>query len=287
VIIFNLSNAPQAPDDSPVKNDPLNVQVPPEVWGLLGISVVSLASSQYIKDQNVDQKVLEAAEQKAAEQNETGPTRAAVTDPSSPAPNVDPKEARFADMFRGETESSQGFLEIGKVQMFFFTLIVALGYAIAIGDDLGNTDLIVIEKMPDLTAGMLVLLGISQAGYIANKAVSYYSPPAADGATESDVGPRITNVYPKPIDFDRDKLITITGTNFGQDPNKPPKGIVCLDGISLRTGEWTPTQIKAELPGSKTEAQALGFILPSSVELVVQDHSGQRAPPAPGVQLTA
>ena len=79
----------------------------------------------------------------------------------------------------------------------------------------------------------------------------------------------------------------ITCTNIGQDPNKPPKGIVFLDGISLRIKEWTPTQIKAELLGSKTEARALGFILPSSVELVVQDHSGRRAPPAPGVQLTA
>jgi hypothetical protein len=86
-------------------------------------------------------------------------------------------------MFRGETDSSQNFSEIGKVQMFIFTLIVALAYAFALGDDLGNTDLTVIERMPELTAGMLTLLGISQAGYIANKAISYQSAPPAGSNT--------------------------------------------------------------------------------------------------------
>lgn len=220
-------------------------------------------------------------EEKAAEQNGTGSTQAAVPDPNSPAPNLDPKNARFADMFTGETESSQGFLEIGKVQMFFFTLIVALAYALAIGDDLSNTtDLIVIDKLPELTAGMLVLLAISQAGYVANKAISYQSAPAAGGTTESDVGSRITNVYPNPIDFDRDKSITITGINFGEDPNPVPKGSVLLDGRSLPTEEWTPERIKANLPGSKTAAEARGFIFPSSAELVVEHYSGWRSPPA-------
>ena len=182
-------------------------------------------------------------------------------------------------MFRGETESSKDFLEIGKVQMFFFTLIVALGYAIAVGDGLGNTDLKVIEKMPDLTAGMLVLLGISQVGYIANKAVTYYSPPSADGAIASEAGPNITNVRPNPINFDQAQSIEITGTNFGEDPNTPSKGIVFLDGRPLEAEEWTPVQIRARLPVSKQEAEKL-FVLPSYAEVWVQDHSGRRSPPA-------
>jgi hypothetical protein len=168
MVMFNLGNASQAPQDSPVKDDPLNVQVPPEVWGLLGISVVSLASSEYIKDQHTESPQELAAAPRTA---------------SSPAPNESTEQASLADMFRGETESSQNFLEIGKVQMFIFTLIVALAYALALGDDLGNTDLTVIERMPELTAGMLTLLGISQAGYIANKAISYQSAPPAGSNT--------------------------------------------------------------------------------------------------------
>jgi hypothetical protein len=279
IIVFNLVNAPEADPESQVKDDPLNVQVPPEVLGLLGISVASLAGSQYIKDQNVNQSVLQKVEERKEEVQGTASPQGSVSDPSSPAPNSSALDARFADMFRGETESSKDFLEIGKVQMFFFTLIVALGYAIAVGDGLGNTDLKVIEKMPDLTAGMLVLLGISQVGYIANKAVTYYSPPSADGAIASEAGPNITNVRPNPINFDQAQSIEITGTNFGEDPNTPSKGIVFLDGRPLEAEEWTPVQIRARLPVSKQEAEKL-FVLPSYAEVWVQDHSGRRSPPA-------
>jgi hypothetical protein len=278
VVIFNIPNASDAPPDSPVKDDPLNVQVPPEVWGLLGISVVSLASSEYIKDQNVDQDVLQ---QKLDEQEAAESPQEIAVDPSLPAPNSDPAQARFVDMFRGETESSKGFLEIGKVQMFFFTLVVALAYATAVGDVLRDTELQVIEGLPGLTAGMVALLGISQGGYIANKAISYNSTPSTSGTTESGVEPSITGFGPDPIDFDNAESLVITGKNFDQDPNTPPKGTVFLDGRSLTTESWTPELIKARLPENKEVATAEGFILRSSVELVVQHYSGRRSPPAP------
>lgn len=54
--------------------------------------------------------------------------------------------------------------------MFFFTLLVVFAYgrAIAIGFDSAGER---IDSLPVLSAGMLALLAISHAGYLANKAV--------------------------------------------------------------------------------------------------------------------
>ena len=80
---------------------------------------------------------------------------------------------------------SKNHLEVGKVQMFFFTLLVVFAHGRAIAhcfDNVSET----IGTLPELSAGMLALLAISHAGYLANKNVSItptLTPPPSSGST--------------------------------------------------------------------------------------------------------
>src|SRR5262249_54820312 len=101
----------------------LAITVPPQVWALLGISTTSLIGSPLLKTNKMrDGKIK---------------TREAVQD------------ADFADLFRGEEKSNCDTLDLAKVQMFFFTLVLVLSYAVLLGS-LFATASATIDKMPDI-----------------------------------------------------------------------------------------------------------------------------------------
>jgi hypothetical protein len=61
---------------------------------------------------------------------------------------------------------------MGKIQLFYFTFIFVLVYAITLGTlFLGQGR--VINGFPDLDIGVLTLLGISHAGYLTNKVIPH------------------------------------------------------------------------------------------------------------------
>jgi len=156
--------------------DPLNITVPPEIWGLLGISAGSLVGSGIIKSSRPDDDpaTIEQAQ-------ETPNPEAALKNLQDT--NDKPEEASVADLFKGELEGSKDHLEVGKVQMFFFTLLVVFAYGSAIADGFDNVSE-TISTLPELSAGMLALLAISHAGYLANKNVSITpapTPPSGGG----------------------------------------------------------------------------------------------------------
>ncbi len=83
------------------------------------------------------------------------------------------KKASFTDMFKGDDKANGDRLDLGKLQMFYFTIILALAYAVSIGmvfntDGIGGTNPL---QFPALNDQFLVLLGISHAGYLLYKAV--------------------------------------------------------------------------------------------------------------------
>jgi hypothetical protein len=183
--------------------DPLNITVPPEVWGLLGISTGSLVGSAIIKSNREDDTVLEddtasgsaaATNQgKTQGQGQEGQAVQEVQDSKIPLAvrqnlqdtNKTPEEASASDLFKGELEGSKDHLDVGKVQMFFFTLIVVFAYARAIAESFGDAGEI-IDRLPELSAGMVALLAISHAGYLANKSVPLNATtPSAGGGQSS------------------------------------------------------------------------------------------------------
>lgn len=107
------------------QGDPLAIAGPPEVWGLLGISVGFPAGSAVIKSGRVNDDEATLAQVEAV------PNAVALLNNLQDT-NDSPRGASPADLFRGELEGSKEHLDVGKVQMFLFTLVVVLAYARAL-----------------------------------------------------------------------------------------------------------------------------------------------------------
>lgn len=152
---------------------PLAIAIPPELWLLMGISTTSLIGSPLI--------ISAKKSRPAKEEEKARALRALIrqaVDISKVAilgqlvVNQTPETARWSDMFRGTETGNVGQLDLGKVQMLFFTLILVLAYASALAA-LFQRGGGAITALPRVDAGMLALLGISHAGYLVNKALPH------------------------------------------------------------------------------------------------------------------
>jgi hypothetical protein len=149
----------------------VDIGIPPEIWGLLGISTASLIGSPLIKNAKRDQPATEAQSSDAAQKA----TDAGLVLNGVRAEKTAPDEARWADLIQGEEISNFHLLDLGKVQMLFFTVIVLTAYGAALAalfnQAMTSTPRSAICDFPELSGGMLALLAISHAGYLTYKAV--------------------------------------------------------------------------------------------------------------------
>jgi len=129
---------------------PLQITVPTQVWLLLGISTTSLIGAPLLRSNKMAQGKIKVRE--------------------------DLHEADVADLFRGEETSNCNVLDLAKVQMFFFTLVLVLAYAVLLGSLFANTTG-PIKALPDIDSSMTTLLGISHAGYLTSKAIPHPEAP--------------------------------------------------------------------------------------------------------------
>jgi hypothetical protein len=153
-------------------NDPLAIALQPELWILMGISTTSLVGSPLIKSTK------ETKQPDGAEKAGTFKLLAAqrgITDFETKGlivVNTKPENASWSDMFGGEETGNAAHLDLAKVQMFFFTIILVLTYAVALGKMFYEMP-DVIKDLPNLSSGMTTLLGISHAGYLTNKGIPH------------------------------------------------------------------------------------------------------------------
>jgi len=139
-----------------------SIVIPPTLLVLMGISATSLVGAPLILSikQNANQPL----------DTKLGPD----------------EKASFTDMFLGDDKANGKCLDLGKLQMFYFTVILALAYAVSIGILFTNDGIGAAHPMqfPALNEQFLVLLGISHAGYLAYKAV-----PRGGAGASSTPGP--------------------------------------------------------------------------------------------------
>ncbi len=80
-------------------------------------------------------------------------------------------------MFRGDDVANSAYLDLSKLQMFYFTIVLVLVYGVSLGmlffdtGSGGNSNPSPITLFPPLSASMVTLLGISQGGYLAYKSI--------------------------------------------------------------------------------------------------------------------
>jgi len=135
---------------------PLTVDIPSELWLAMGISTASLVAAPI---------ALAYKESKRPGQLKSEPS---------------PSDSMFSDLFRGEEITDNDHLDLGKVQMFLFTVVVILGYGLAVGDMFEGTPG-AFTSLPAVDEAVVTLLAISHAGYLTKKAVPTSPAPTGDG----------------------------------------------------------------------------------------------------------
>jgi hypothetical protein len=152
------------------QDQPLAIVVPPELWLLMGITTTSMVGSPLIlnlkKQRTTPEPVKNRAIQTLLRRN-IDPEKVAIQ--GQIIVNQLPESARLGDLFSGSETGNVGQIDLGKLQMFFFTIILMLAYGASLAALFRLSD--PVTALPILDAGMLTLLGISHAGYLANKAL--------------------------------------------------------------------------------------------------------------------
>jgi hypothetical protein len=163
---------------------PLSIALDERLWALLGISTASLVGSPLIKNSKKSESRNVVQEDKAKEvMAARGVKTENVTAEGKILVNENIEDARWTDIFKGEESGNGAFLDLGKVQMFFFTLITWAVYAAALGAQIQTSvgkkigEGMKFSAFPDLDTGMVTLLGISHAAYLANKAIPHTPEP--------------------------------------------------------------------------------------------------------------
>jgi hypothetical protein len=169
-----VEEQPLPPEEEATCAAPLDLQLPEILWALMGISVTSAVASPLIKENKKrsterDQPGYTAMLEEAlgltrGEKGEFG-TEGAVVYRN---PDYDP---RFSDMFMGEDPKNFRYVDIAKVQNFFFTVVSVVTYAVALGMSIVAAESIsALFQFPDVSDGLLAVLAISHGGYLVTKA---------------------------------------------------------------------------------------------------------------------
>jgi hypothetical protein len=148
----------------------------------------------------------------------------------------------------GIFQDDGGGPELAKIQIMGFT-IIAIGvflatvfHQIAIGD--------LKDSLPNIDSSLLVLMGISQGGYLGKKLVTFGTPALYPPSPES--GPAGTKV-------------TLTGANLGS----PPGSQLMLNGTPVGA-TWLPTSIQLTVPDDDPATSVpWAGPFPQKMELVV------------------
>lgn len=152
-------------------SDPLSIGIPEQLWVVMGISITSLVGSPLIlstkKTKNPQEQELRTTLVNLEKQGE-GTSDGGVTHVGQVITKTDPAKASVSDLFRGDETSDAAQLDLGKIQMFYFTLALVIAYGVQLGSLFQGGDQL--GALPELSSGVVALLGISHAGYLANKA---------------------------------------------------------------------------------------------------------------------
>lgn len=168
-VFWNIYGVVSVPKD--VTNS-VNITLPGELWLLMGISTASLVGSPLIlsgkkklqPDQREMEKTFELLTQQGYDENKLSNEGQLIV-------NVSPDQARWSDLFTGEETGNFAHLDLARLQMFFFTLISLLVYGVAIAG-MFETAAGPIKTFPELSEGLLALIGISHTGYLAAKGIA-------------------------------------------------------------------------------------------------------------------
>ena len=135
----------------------------------------------------------------------------------------------------GLLQDDSGVPDLGKLQMIAFTLIAVGVFLWTLIHQIASTP--VITGLPNVDSSLLVLMGISQGGYLGKKLVTFSSP---------------VLYPPAPLTAIVGQSVTVTGANLGTPSanSAPPAGAqLTIDGVPVADPQWGQAAIVFAVPG--------------------------------------
>ena len=160
-----LSSNPEA--------NPLNIVMDWRLWALMGISATSLVGSPLILSSKAAQAPAAKTVDKAAEVLNEPAENIAKNSQGTLYSNPSIADASPTDMFQGDEIGDTAYVDVSKVQMFYFTVVAIVAYSYAIYVSLANIYPQAGFVMPKPPDALVALLGISHAAYLTSKATQH------------------------------------------------------------------------------------------------------------------
>lgn len=136
----------------------LDITVPAQIWALMGINSAALVGSPLIATNKTKKVAVDAS---LKERDKMGILSVKAHDDM----------ASFTDLFRGDEVKSWDYIDMPRLQMFFFTIIVAIVYCVDIYRLVSEGNLSKSISLPAINEGMVTLMGISNAAYLGGKSI--------------------------------------------------------------------------------------------------------------------
>jgi hypothetical protein len=214
-------------------------EIPVNLLTVLGFSTATAAAAKGITSGYVQtgRVAKTTATQKAAAQTAAGRTAVA------------PAAAGQATISTGGIlQDDTGVPELAKIQMVGFTLIAAGIFLITVIHQIVSND--VIAGLPNIDSSLMVLMGISQGGYLGKKLVTFGTPA----------------LYPpSPLAGPPGTTVTLAGANLGSQSGSQ----LLLNGSPIEVTDWSATVINFTVPGYDPANGERWAGLPKVVPLVV------------------
>lgn len=149
----------------------LNVNLDYNLIALMGFSLASfvaapMALSRKAGQPGGDQELATNGPQLLKAQNLSAPPSAT----GQILVKNDPKDARLADLIRGEDVANAMVVDLPRLQMLLITAVIVFVYGATVGHALGGTDW-VLMNLPKLNETLLLLALISHSGYVVGKLI--------------------------------------------------------------------------------------------------------------------
>jgi hypothetical protein len=150
---------------------PLKIDIPPEIWALLGLGAFSAVAAPTIKDgKRLSTTDPQTAAKEMAQPFELAPGVSGAFD-GAVFVKESPRDARWVDLIHGDYEGA-AYVDVSKLQQLAFTALLIVIYAASIWAELGSAagkSPTPILRLPEVDGGFIALLGISHAAYLADK----------------------------------------------------------------------------------------------------------------------
>jgi hypothetical protein len=150
----------------------------------------------------------------------------------------------------GILQDDNGVPELAKIQMVGFTFIAIAIFLITVIHQIVSND--VTAGLPNIDSSLMVLMGISQGGYLGKKLVTYGAPA----------------LYPpSPLAGPPTTAVTLGGANLGSQSGSQ----LLLNGspIQVKDSDWSATAIHFTVPDHDPATGGSWTGLPKTVPLVV------------------